>query len=141
MTQALCEAGATVYIASRNLEKLQAEAERNGATALQLDLDSDDSIAGAVAEIMKRSGRIDILVNNAVTRCACGNWADRMDYFDRSLHTNASAMFVLTKRVGEVMKTQRSGSIINIGSYMGLLGPNPVNYTGTDMFDFEKTSP
>ena len=141
LTEALCEAGATVYIASRNLEKLQAEAERSGAAALRLDLDSDESIASVVDEIVKRSGRIDVLVNNAVSRSACGQWAENMDFFDRSLHTNASALFVLTKRVAEVMKKQRSGSIVNIGSYMGLLGPNPVNYTGTEMFDFEKASP
>lgn len=141
MTEALCEAGAKVYIASRNLEKLQAEAKRCGATALQLDLDSDESIAGVVAQIVAETGHIDVLVNNAVTRCACGNWEQSMDYFDKSLHTNASALFVLTKRVGEVMKKQGSGSVINIGSYMGMLGPNPVNYTGTDMFDFEKSSP
>ena len=141
LCRALCEAGATVYIASRNLEKLQAEAEKSGATALRLDLDSDESIASVVDEIVKRSGRIDILVNNAVSRCACGSWAENMDYFDRSLHTNASSLFVLTKRVAEIMKKQRSGSIINIGSYMGLLGPDPTNYTGTEMFDFEKASP
>jgi NAD(P)-dependent dehydrogenase (short-subunit alcohol dehydrogenase family) len=141
LCRALCEAGATVYIASRNLEKLQAEAEKSGAAALQLDLDSDESIASVVDEIVKRSGRIDILVNNAVSRCACGEWAENMDCFDRSLHTNASSLFVLTKRVAEIMKKQRSGSIINIGSYMGLLGPDPTNYTGTEMFDFEKASP
>jgi len=141
LCRALCEAGAEVYIASRNLEKLQAEAEKSGATALRLDLDSDESIASVVDEIVKRSGRIDILVNNAVSRCACGSWSENMDYFDRSLHTNASSLFVLTKRVAEIMKKQHSGSIINIGSYMGLLGPDPTNYTGTEMFDFEKASP
>jgi len=133
LCRALCEAGATVYIASRNLEKLQAEAEKSGATALRLDLDSDESIASVVDEIVKRSGRIDILVNNAVSRCACGSWSENMDYFDRSLHTNASSLFGLTKRVAEIMKKQRSGSIINIGSFMGLVGPEFANYEGTDM--------
>ena len=141
LCQALCEAGADVFIASRNLEKLQEEADKTGAHALRLDLDSDESIASVVDEIIKRTGRIDILVNNAVSRCACSQWADQMEYFDRSLHTNASSLFVLTKRVGEVMKKQRSGSIINIGSYMGLLGPNPNNYTGTEMFSFDSASP
>ena len=141
LCQALCEAGADVYIASRNMEKLKAEADKTGATALQLDLDSDESIANVVDEILKRSGHIDILVNNAVSRCACGKWADDMEYFDRSLHTNASSLFVLTKRVSEAMKRQGSGSIINIGSYMGLLGPNPNNYTGTEMFSFDSASP
>ena len=141
MAEALCEAGATVFIASRNLEKLEEEAAKCGATALRLDLDSDESIAEVVDTIYRRTGRIDILVNNAVTRCACGNWATEMEYFDKSLHTNASALFVLTKRVAEIMKKKRSGSIVNIGSYMGLLGPNPSNYTGTEMFDFGKCSP
>jgi len=141
MTAALCEAGATVFIASRNLEKLQEEADHCHATALRLDLESDDSIAETVAAVYAATGRIDVLVNNAVTRCACGDWATETEYFDRSLHTNASAMFVLTRRVAEIMKKQQSGSIVNIGSYMGLLGPNPVNYTGTDMFDYEKASP
>ena len=119
LCQALCEAGADVFIASRNLEKLQEEADKTGAHALRLDLDSDESIASVVDEIIKRTGRIDILVNNAVSRCACSQWADQMEYFDRSLHTNASSLFVLTKRVGEVMKRQHSGSIINIGSVAG----------------------
>ena len=141
MTEAFCEAGGKVFIASRNLEKLEAEARRCGATALALDLDSDESIAQVVEKVFAATGRIDVLVNNAVSRCACGDWAESMDYFDKSLHTNASALLVLTKRVGEIMKKQRSGSIINIGSYMGLLGPNPVNYTGTEMFSFEKSSP
>lgn len=141
MTEALCEAGANVFIASRNMEKLEAEAKRCGATALQLDLESDESIAEVVSKIVASTGRIDVLVNNAVTRCACGKWDDNMDYFDKSLHTNASSLFVLTRRVGEIMKQQCSGSIINIGSYMGTLGPNPTNYTGTEMFSYEKASP
>ena len=141
MTAALCEAGATVYIASRNLEKLQETADALGAKALQLDLDSEASITSVVETIYSECGRLDILINNAVTRCACTKWADDMEYFDRSLHTNASAMFVLTKKAAEIMKKQRSGSIINIGSYMGLLGPNPVNYEGTDMFSYDTSSP
>jgi len=39
------------------------------------------------------------------------------------------------------MKKHSSGSIINIGSYMGLLGPNPANYVDTDMFNIENPSP
>ena len=141
MAQALCEAGAEVYIASRDLEKLKAEAEKCGAHALRLDLDSEKSIAETVDAVVSRTGRLDILVNNAVSRCACANWDEGMAVFDRSLHTNASALFCLTGKAAGIMKKQRSGSVINIGSYMGLLGPNPGNYTGTDMFSFDTASP
>ena len=58
MTAALCEAGATVFIASRNLEKLQEAAAHCQATALRLDLESDASIAETVAAVYAAPGRI-----------------------------------------------------------------------------------
>lgn len=138
IAEALAEAGAELYIASRDLPRLEsvaAELGRTGGkvTALQLDLSSEDSIKSVVAEILRRSGRIDILVNNAVTRLAVNGWDQPMEKFDESLRINASALFCLTRLAGEDMKKRRDGSVINIGSYMGLLGPNPTNYTGTDM--------
>jgi len=57
-----------------------------------------------------------------------------MDDFDRSLRVNASGLFCITRLAAEQMKKQKSGSIVNVGSYMGMLGPNPVNYEGTEMF-------
>ena len=133
MTAALAEAGANTFIASRNLENLQAVASEYGATALELDLESEAQIEQVVQEVISRTGRLDILINNAVTRCATAAWDQPMEIFDRSLRINASALFALTRFAAEQMKKQHSGSIINIGSYMGLLGPNPVNYRGTDM--------
>lgn len=133
ITEALCEAGADVWIASRNLDALAAVAKEFGARAVQLDLASEESIDSAVAAIEKESGRLDILVNNAVTRVACARSDQAMSVFDESLHVNASAMFHLTRRSAEIMKRQKSGSIINIGSYMGLVGGNPTNYEGTEM--------
>jgi NAD(P)-dependent dehydrogenase (short-subunit alcohol dehydrogenase family) len=138
IAEALAEAGAELYIASRDLAKLESVAEelrRAGGkvTALRLDLSSEESIKSVVAEIISRSGRLDILINNAVTRLAVDGWDQPMAKFDESLHINASALFCLTRLAGEDMKKRQSGSIINVGSYMGLLGPNPTNYAGTDM--------
>ena len=81
-----------------------------------------------------RYGKIDILVNNAVTRCACSSWELSMDDFDKSLRINASALFLLTRLVAEDMKKRHEGSIINVGSYMGMRGLNMTNYAGTDMY-------
>ncbi len=138
IAEALSEAGAELYLASRNLAALEEVAEalrRDGGnvSALQLDLASEVSIDKVMAKIIARSGRLDILVNNAVTRSATNGWNQPLAKFDESLHVNASAMFYLTRLAAEEMKQRQSGSIINIGSYMGLLGPNPTNYEGTDM--------
>ena len=72
IAEALAEAGAAAYIASRNvaeLEKVAASlrAEGGDVTALPLDLEDEASIRALVAEIARRSGRLDVLVNNAVT--------------------------------------------------------------------------
>jgi len=134
LVEAMVEAGATTFTASRDIAKLEETAKKYGATALQLDLASEESINSVMAEIIKRAGRIDILINNAVTRCACGGEFHTMAEYDESLHVNASALFYISQLAAEQMKKQGTGgSVINIGSYMGLLAHNPVNYKGTPM--------
>lgn len=135
---ALAEAGAKTYIASRGIEALEkvAQAERNrgfDVTALPLDLSDEQSIAQLRNTVIQKSGRIDILVNNAVTRCACGGWNNALQIYDRSLHTNASALFMITNLFAEEMKKKRCGAIINIGSMMGMVGVEFGNYKGTTM--------
>jgi len=134
----LAEAGAKVYIASRGieaLEKVAAEEQARGfdVTALQFNLGSDESIEALHAKIMSENNSFDILINNAVTRCACAGWDKDMEYYDESLHINASALFKITHIFAEEMKKQRNGSIINIGSMMGMVGIEMGNYDGTDM--------
>ena len=138
MVAALAEAGAETYIASRNRKELDrvAEEERQrgfNVTALELDLGREESIVKLRDTIMARSGKCDILVNNAVTRCACNSWNNPMETFDQSFHINASALFRITLLFAEEMKKRRTGSIINIGSMMGMVGIEMANYAGTDM--------
>jgi len=138
IVEALAEAGAETYVASRNLEQLEKFAAecRNkelNVNALQLDLADGESIAALKNEIIRRSGKCDILVNNAVTRSACNGWDNPLEEFDASLHVNASALFRITWHFGEEMKKRRSGSIVNIGSMMGMVGIELANYAGTGM--------
>lgn len=135
---ALAEAGAKTFIAARDVAKLEvvAEEERargNDVTALSLDLSSDASIEALHSEIITRAGRCDVLVNNAVTRSALNGWAHELDAFDQSLRVNASALFKITELFGRNMRANKSGSIINIGSMMGMVGVEMANYEGTDM--------
>ena len=134
ISEALYEAGATVYVASRNKEKLEAFASRfPGMKTSVLDLSDDKSISSCMETILQAEGRLDILVNNAVLRCALEKWDLPMETYDESFHTNASGLFRITRLAAEAMRKQRSGSIINIASYMGMLGLDAANYAGTGM--------
>jgi len=138
ITRGVAEAGATTYIASRNFEANRAYAEEltgegYDVRAMQLDLSCEESMDALVGAIITEFGKIDILVNNAVIRCAMDGWQQSLKDYDKSLHINASALFYLTNLVAEEMKKRKYGSIVNIGSMMGLVGIERSNYNGTPM--------
>jgi len=140
LVSAMAEAGSKLYIASRGIEALEkvAAEERNrgfDVIAVPLDLGDDKSLEEIHDRIISENGRIDILINNAVTRCACVGWDKPLEHYDESFHVNASALFKITYLFAEDMKKQKSGSIINIGSMMGMVGIEMANYTGTTMGD------
>jgi len=138
---AVAEAGAETYIAARHLDALEKVAAAHRArgervTALQYDQGDEVGIRTLRDEIVKHSGRIDVLVNNAVARPMQKGWDDDAAQFDESMHINATGLFMITRACGEVMIRQGSGSIINIGSMMGMVGVEHHNYDGTDMYGF-----
>ncbi len=134
---ALSSAGATVYMASRNKEKNESVAkmfsENKGRIfAEKVDLLSEESILSLCDRVYEKEGRVDILVNNAVLRCTNG-YTDTAENFQKSMSANATGLFIISRAFGERMSKQGSGSIINIGSYMGILGPDYTLYEGTGM--------
>lgn len=138
---AVAESGAETYVASRNLaglEELAAEHRAKGENVIALQYDQGDeaSILALRDAIAKRSGGLDVLVNNAVSRPMKEGWDDQASLFDESMHVNATGLFAITRAFGEVMKEQGSGSIINISSMMGMVGVEHSNYQGTDMHGF-----
>ena len=134
---ALAEAGADTYIASRNVEALEKVAKEHRdkgelVTAMHLDLGDESSILALCEEIIKRSGKIDILVNNAVARTTA-SWDDDLSKYEASWAINATGLHAITRAVGKDMIKRQSGSIINIGSMMGMVGMENHNSDGTDM--------
>ena len=135
---ALADAGARTYVASRNLEALQEQAAEHQASgrdvrALWLDQGEEGSILALRDAILDESSRIDVLVNNAVLRPMAKGYEDDASKFGLSMRVNATGLFIITRAFGEVMSRQRSGSIINVGSIQGMIGPDPTIYRGTDM--------
>jgi len=135
IVQALSDAGARVYIGSRNVQALETVASEHRAQghdvrALHLDQSDESSILAARAAIQKESGALHILVNNAVTR-SVKSFSDKPNAFDESLHVNGTGLILITRAMGEILVD--GGSIINVGSIMGLVGVEPLNYRGTEM--------
>ncbi|MBI2441011.1 MAG: SDR family oxidoreductase [Lentisphaerae bacterium] len=132
---ALAEAGARTFIAARHVEALEAvavEHRKTGAdvTALPLDQSREDSVLTLRDEVLRRAGGIDVLINNAVARPMKG-YNDKSAAFDESMRVNATGLFLITRAIGDALRD--NGSIVNIGSIMGLIGLEPTNYRGTDM--------
>lgn len=136
--QSLAEAGAQTYIASRNVDACEVVAKQSrdaglDVTALQFDQGDEKSILALRDEIVKRSGKCDILVNNAVLRPMTNAMQSDASEFALSMQVNATGLFMITRAFGDVMAEQKSGSIINVGSIYGMMGANPSNYAGTTM--------
>ncbi|MHB1016368.1 MAG: 3-oxoacyl-[acyl-carrier-protein] reductase [Coriobacteriia bacterium] len=105
--------------------------EQGGGSAIAVQADVSDSAACAalVDAAVARFGRIDILVNNAgitrdglLVRMSDDDWRSVID-------TNLSGAFYLARSVGKLMMKQRSGSIVNMASVVGVMGnAGQVNY-------------
>jgi len=137
IVEALAEAGADTFIASRNLDALEEVAEKHRGqgrevTAIRFDQGDEASILALRDRLRERAGKLDVLVNNAVSRPMKG-YGDEAAAFAESMRINATGLFAVTRIMGDFMAETPGGSIVNIGSIMGMVGPDPTNYTGTDM--------
>jgi len=136
ITRALAEAGARVFIASRSLAKLRAEAltwRERGAnvTPLRYDQSQETSVPALLRQVLRRAGRVDVLVNNAVER-PMADWSSPVRTFARSMAVNATGLFNMTRVFGDAMAERGGGSIINVGSIQGVVGPDFTLYEGLE---------
>ncbi|MDD2744807.1 MAG: oxidoreductase [Rhodocyclaceae bacterium] len=89
---------------------------------LPLDVNSDDSVEALVQEVMRRAGRIDLLVNNAGFGVApAGAEEVSIEQAKSIFETNFFGVLRLTRAVVPYMRQQGSGRILNIGSVLGFL--------------------
>ncbi len=123
----LARAGATVALAARNVEKLDAVAaeiasEGGTAKSYALDVSSEDSIKTSAKAVLADHGAVHILVNNAgITKDGLA-LRMRLADFDDVLRTNLTGAFLLTQAVISSMMKARWGRVINITSVVGETG-------------------
>ncbi|HKV26814.1 MAG TPA: SDR family oxidoreductase [Candidatus Acidoferrales bacterium] len=125
--------GWRVFAAGRNAQKraaLEQLAEEKSLSLETIDLDvtSDDSAARAVAEIQRRAGPIDVLVNNAGIGIVATMEEISLDDLRKQFETNVFAAVRVAQHVLPSMRERRRGRIINMSSVAGrvtnpLFGP------------------
>lgn len=130
MAEALSEAGASVVLASRKLEAVQAAADelnRAGyrAMAMSLDVSNPDDIDTVVDQTRQQWGRIDILINNSGATWGAPALDMPLQAWLKVMRVNVDGTFLMSQRVARVMRPQGGGRIINIASVAGLMGTDP----------------
>jgi meso-butanediol dehydrogenase/(S,S)-butanediol dehydrogenase/diacetyl reductase len=121
----LAEEGAHVVMCARRPEPLaEAEAEvraKGGSVeAFTLDVGDTEAYAKAVADVGKRHGRLDALINNAVSVTYASIMDTSVEAWRHDFTVNTEAVFVGTREALRIMYAQRSGAVVNISSLNGI---------------------
>jgi NAD(P)-dependent dehydrogenase (short-subunit alcohol dehydrogenase family) len=131
ITEALAQAGADIVVFSRRAqmcEEAAHAAERFGVRTLALgcDITVPQSVQHLISTTVDTFNHIDILINNAGRTWGASPEEITDEAWDKVIELNLSATFRLTRDVGIAMIRQESGKIINISSYAGAGGTDPV---------------
>ena len=127
MAEGLARAGAEIVIVGRNKDKAEsriANIEGSGGKAyfLEADVTKKDSIEYLLTEIIKRSGKCDLLVNGAGINSATPFLEVPEEEFDKIFETNSKAVFVTCQVFGKYfLENKINASIINVGSMSGII--------------------
>jgi len=123
----LGQAGASIALAARNQQKLEAVAKEISGSGGQtgcfaMDVASEESVKAACKAAIAQFGKIDILVNNAgITHDQLVMRMKRADW-DEVLNTNLTGAYLCIQQVIGSMLKQRWGRIINMTSIFGQIG-------------------
>lgn len=124
----LARDGYDVAISATRAENLAATAEKLAAAGARavpvvLDLCAQASIEAAMADVLARLGRLDVLVNNAGAALRKRAVEVTRPEWDAVINANVTGTFFLTQQVGRhLMAEKRPGVIVNIASTHGLVG-------------------
>ncbi|MBL4652384.1 MAG: SDR family oxidoreductase [Flavobacteriales bacterium] len=103
---------------------------------IQIDVTSEDSIREKIAMVHKHFGKIDGLVNNAYPRTK--DWGAKFEdisfnSWEKNVSWQLNSYFSCIQHVAKFMRNQKHGSIVNISSIYGVIGPDFGVYKGTEM--------
>jgi 2-deoxy-D-gluconate 3-dehydrogenase len=137
MAKGLAEAGASIAIAARNMEKSEAAAKelrKIGAEAITIavDVSSEQSVKDMVSATLDKFGRVDCLIANAGVNDRKPPQDYSAETWNWVVETNLSGPFYCAQSVYPAMKQQGGGKIITIGSMASIFGlPFAAPYAAT----------
>ncbi len=114
----LIEQGYIVYCGARRVEKMS-DLKELGGHVYELDVTDQKSIDKLAAEIIKKQGRLDVLINNAGYGLYGAVEDIELDDARRQFEVNIFGLAAVTKAFLPLMRKQKSGKIINISSMGG----------------------
>jgi NAD(P)-dependent dehydrogenase (short-subunit alcohol dehydrogenase family) len=121
----LAESGATVVVSDLDADKTEAMAAEigHGALACVADVADAAAVEALVGFAMQRTGRLDLLVNNAGIGGPLGPVGDyALEEWHRVIDVNLHGVFYGTRYAVPAMKTGGGGAIVNIASILGSVG-------------------
>jgi len=125
LAQTLAHAGATVIVAARRVDRLEAlvkEIKTNGGTAhaVALDVSHADSVKLCFDQIEKIAGAPDIVISNAGTTVAKPLLEQTEQDWDSVIDTNLKGVWLVdTEAARRMIKHGKGGSIVNVASILG----------------------
>jgi len=142
--EGLAELGSSVVVVDVDRDSCLREAGRlhdrfkRDILPLSADLSDEVAVRSIPAYVMDRFGRLDVLVNCAalVGGSKLDGWLvpfeeQRSDTWRRALEVNLTAPFLLTQASADALSSSGHGSVINVGSIYGEVGPDLRLYEGT----------
>lgn len=114
----LIKEGLTVYAAARRVE-LMSDLENMGATVIKMDITREEDITSVVNTINLQHGGVDVLVNNAGYGVFGAVEEITLQDARRQFEVNLFGLASLTQKVLPLMRARRSGTIVNVSSFVG----------------------
>ena len=123
IAEAFAAAGASVFVAGRTEKTVAAVAKRIGGTPVVCDVTKLDDVEKLFDAAKRPTGKIDVFVNNAGVTGPIGNIAEvDLGEWRQCIEINLFGAVNCLRVAARIMSAQKSGSIINMSSRMGLYG-------------------
>ena len=146
MAQALAEVGSSIVLVDRNEAACNAAAEEIASEydvatlVICADLARETEVVSIPEMVSGRFGRLDVLINCAAFVGTDGltGWntkfsAQSADTWRAAVEVNLTSAFLLTQKSTPLLEASGHGSVVNIASIYGVVGPDWRLYEGTDM--------
>jgi len=116
--------------AGSNDTKARIEKDGGVAETMHFDVTDQAQIESVCAAVIKKHGRIDILINNAGICLNATALETSRDNWDRQMRLNLDAVFYCSQAFGAHMVKQGSGAILNLSSMAAIIDVHPQDHVG-----------